>query len=367
MNTKTDKSRFLPDYVVLPGETIQEIIDSLGMSQTELAERMGRPIKTVNEIIKGKASITPNTALQLERVLGVPASFWNNLEKDYQQSIAHTKEQEALKADLSWLNIFPLSEMIKRGWVKRQQDKVAQIKEVLSYFGVATVSQWKEMYSGQKIAYRESKSFKSHPGAVAAWIRQGQKISQETDTSEYDERKFRESLSKIRELTLESNPRKFIPKLKDLCAASGVVVSFVKELQGVKVCGATFWPAPKKACILLTIRYKTNDHLWFTFFHEAGHILYDGKIMVFDETIDNNENESEQRANNFACTTLIPPEMYKQLVRNRSFSLSSIVSFSDEIGVAPGIVLGRLQHDGYIPWASRLSKSLKVRYEWSAS
>ena len=53
----------------------------------ELAESTGRPRKTINEIIAGKAEITAETALQLERVLGIPASFWNNLERNYQESL----------------------------------------------------------------------------------------------------------------------------------------------------------------------------------------------------------------------------------------------------------------------------------------
>jgi len=81
-------NQFKPDYAVLPGDTLKETIDALGMSQTDLAERTGRPVKTINEIIQGKAGITPETALQFEKVFNIPASFWNNLEQNYQESLA---------------------------------------------------------------------------------------------------------------------------------------------------------------------------------------------------------------------------------------------------------------------------------------
>ena len=88
--------KFEPDYTVPPGETLLETIECLGMSQAELARRTGRPVKTINEIIKGKTAITPDTALQLERVLSVPASFWNNLERNYRESLAQFFAVESL-------------------------------------------------------------------------------------------------------------------------------------------------------------------------------------------------------------------------------------------------------------------------------
>ena len=77
------QNQYMPDNVSPPGDTLLETIETLGISQSELAERMGRPKKTINEIIKGKTAVTPDTALQLERVLGVPASFWNNRVRQY--------------------------------------------------------------------------------------------------------------------------------------------------------------------------------------------------------------------------------------------------------------------------------------------
>ena len=84
--SKKKNNQFRPDYAVLPGDTLKETIDALGMSQANLAERTCTPRKTINEIIQGKAAITPDTALQLEKVLSIPATFWNNLERNYQES-----------------------------------------------------------------------------------------------------------------------------------------------------------------------------------------------------------------------------------------------------------------------------------------
>ncbi len=99
-------NQFEPNYAVPPGATLLETIEVLGMSQSELAQRMGRPTKTVNEIINGKAAITPETALQLEKVVGIPASFWNTAERHYREILArqenimlHGKKETFLEFD----------------------------------------------------------------------------------------------------------------------------------------------------------------------------------------------------------------------------------------------------------------------------
>ena len=79
------RNQYAPDYVSPPGESLQEKLEELGMSQVELARRTGCPRKTINEIIQGKAIITPETALHLERVLGIPVRFWINRQQRYLQ------------------------------------------------------------------------------------------------------------------------------------------------------------------------------------------------------------------------------------------------------------------------------------------
>ena len=69
------------------GDTVQDTIDEIGMSQTELAKRLGISIPKLNELIKGKVPITKDTAVKLEYVLGVPTNFWLNLERRYRDEL----------------------------------------------------------------------------------------------------------------------------------------------------------------------------------------------------------------------------------------------------------------------------------------
>src|SRR5262245_33858286 len=105
-------SEHFPDDAVPPGATLLETIDALGMSQAELAQRTGRPLKTINEIIKGKAQITPETALQLELVLGIEASFWTERERKFREAIARRDEQERLAHAVTWLRDLPVKELL---------------------------------------------------------------------------------------------------------------------------------------------------------------------------------------------------------------------------------------------------------------
>ena len=138
---------------------------------------------------------------------------------------------------------------------------------------------------------------------------------------------------------------------------------FLPELRGTHIYGATRWISSQKALIQLSLRDKSNDHLWFTFFHEAAHILLHKKKEVFIE-LRNCENEEETEANKFASDFLIPPSEYQSFVDKAIFNLLSINEFAKSINVAPGIVVGRLQYDKHILFNSPFNR-LKARYVWS--
>ncbi len=80
-----------------PGEMlIEEFLKPLGLTQTELADRLGVSYPRVNELVHGKRDMTPDTALRLERLLGVEAQFWLNLQLAW--DLYHAKHSLAAKA-----------------------------------------------------------------------------------------------------------------------------------------------------------------------------------------------------------------------------------------------------------------------------
>ncbi len=361
--TKVLQNEYQPDYVSSPGETLLETLETLGMPQAELAKRMGRPVKTINEIIQKKAAITAETALQLEQVLHIPASFWLKREQQYRELLARLSEVQDLKSWEGWLKEIPIQAMMVRGWIPACKDKSQQVLEALKFFGVASPDAWRSYWESKKIVYRKSTVLDSNFGTVAAWLRQGELEAQAIECALYDAKAFHELLIRIRALTLE--PVSFFQReLVHLCADVGVAVVFLPELPKTRICGATQWLTPRKALVQLSLRYKTDDQLWFTFFHEAGHILLHGKRQVFLEIDQKDKEEDEDEANKFASNILINPIEWKRFILQGSYHTKvGIKEFAKKIGIAPGIAVGRLQHEKRLPFDH--CNDLKRYLEWN--
>ena len=356
---KSAKNEYSPDYVSLPGDTLAETINSLGMTQVELSKRMGRPIKTINEIIAGKTKITPETAIQLEKVLNIPASFWNNRQRRYDEFLARKKEQESLKGKISWGKNFPIAEMIKLEWLPKTQDWVEKLNNLLAFFGVASPEAWIDRWESIQVSYRKSKKVKSNPYALAAWLQKGERDAAGIECSSFDRAAFLKTLLKIKSLTVES-PKDFGPKMVELCAACGVAVVFVPQLPNT-ASGATRWLNKNKALIQLSFKYGTDDHFWFSFFHEAGHIINHHKKAIFIENKGYSSDEEEE-ADAFAADMLVPKSEYENFVKVSLINETSIRKFAARLGISPGIVVGRLQHDKHLEY-SQMHK-LKRKLEW---
>jgi addiction module HigA family antidote len=354
-------NKYAPTVVTPPGETLRDLLEERGIPQAELAARMGRPKKTISEIMNGKAAITPETALQLELVLGVAASFWTVRESNYREYLARQEQNARLARQRRWLERFPLRTMIRLGWIRENKDPAAQVKALLEFFGVASPEQWKALFAGYQVAFRRSSAFKSDDRALAAWLRAGVLQAQSIRCEPYDRILFLDRLAEARHLTVEP-PEIFQPQLTDLCAGAGVAVAFIPELPGSRASGATQWLSPSKALIQLSLRYRTDDHLWFTLFHEAAHILFHGKRSIFLEG-DRHEGEEEERADRWAADFLIPPDDYAELREWKTYSKRALVNFADGLQIAAGIVVGRLQHDGLLPHSH--CNDLKRRLAWA--
>jgi len=353
---------FSPDWVSPPGDTILDLLEERGWKQNEFAERIGFTTKHVSHLISGKSSLTEDAAIRLERVLGSTARFWMSREVQYREALAQENAIELLEKDVDWLKELPVANMVKFGWVNRYTKKAQQVSELLKFFGVASVETWRKQYANPLAAFRASDKFFKNPGAVAAWLRQGERCASEIPTNPFDRSAFKAALDKLRELTKETNPDVFMPAIVEACANAGVAVVFEPVPTGCPASGATKWIGADKALLMLSLRHKTNDHFWFSFFHEAAHLLLHGKKMMFIETKEL-DNEHENEANDFAKTILIPKQ-YDDRLKFSTQSAALLCSIAEEIGVAPGIVVGRMQNDGLLRWGTRLN-SLKVRYEWN--
>jgi len=337
------------------------LLEERQLSQKDLARRMGRPTKTINEIIKGKAAIVSDTALQLERVLGTPVEFWLQREARYREYTARCEDEQRLKEQTPWLAELPTGDMVKFGWIKKQPSKFQMVAECFKFFAVASVPAWRQRYGQEAAAFRTSKKVPSSPGAIAAWLRQGEMEAERLECRPFNSRALKAALQELRELTLDPSPASFVPKLQTACSRHGVAVVFVPAPKRCPASGATRWLTADKAVVQLSLRYKSNDHLWFTFFHEMAHIILHGKRLVFIEGDGVGEPDHEAEADAFARNLLIPREAARRLA-SIAGSKTAVRKFAKEVGIAPGIVVGRLQKEGLLDWSHM--NDLKLRYDW---
>ncbi|MBW2735124.1 MAG: helix-turn-helix domain-containing protein [Deltaproteobacteria bacterium] len=360
-----ETTSFQPDWISAPGETIEDLLDEKGWSKAEFAQRIGFTTKHVNELVKGRASISAATAERLSRVLGSTPDFWLVRDAQYQAALEGRRAIEAAKQDAGWLDELPLRWMRKEGWVETFRNKGAQVLECCRFFGVVGVDAWRAKYEAPLTAFRASEKFEKKIGAVAAWLREGERRATEMRCRPYNAQRFKAALKEFRAMTNETDPDVFVPKLLEDCAACGVAVVFASAPTGCPASGATRWLATDRAMLLLSLHHRSNDHLWFTFFHEAGHLLLHGKRMMFIEGFDGLDGDQEEEANQFARDLLIPPPAAKRLTKLSACRLSKeeVRAFAQEVGVAPGIVVGRLQRDRLLPWSHM--NDLKVRYSLS--
>ncbi len=357
---KIPDNEYFPTEVSPPGASLADILAERGLTQADLADRMGRPRKTINEIIQGKAMITPETALQLELVLGAPAEFWIAREQNYRTFLARREQMERIERDVKWAKQFPWPAMAKLGWVEATRNPAERARSLLQFFGIASSAQWSR--EAENIAaFRKSARFKVDSFALTAWLRAGEIIAQQISVAPYNRKAFLNTLSEIRSLTT-APPEVFQPEIEARCARAGVVVAFVPALPKSRASGATRWVTSDRALIQLSLRYKSDDQLWFTFFHEAAHVLQGKKRTLFIRDGNEGNDQAEQQADQWAASFLVPPAQYHRFTAAGDFSKKSIVAFAEELGIAPGIVVGRLQHDKRIPY--KLFNQLKKRLVW---
>ena len=355
-----------PDYAVPPGATLIEALEEAGLTQAELACRAELSPKHVNRLAKGHAALTPAVAVKLERVLGIPSQFWNAREANYKARLARLAERQATAEDLGWLQCLPWRELRKRGHLPDTDDKAALVSAAKRFFGVATAAAWNAIWSEPAASFRHASAYEVDAGALASWVRITEVHATEVQHDEYNESRFRRVLTDIRSATADP-PDDVGAWLQRICGAVGVAVVFEPEIKGARVSGAAYWLAGQPV-IALSLRYRSDDQFWFSLFHEAGHILLHPRRERFIDAgavphlgdegagpVDGAERELE--ADRFAATTLIPESYEEQLMELKT--LAQIESFAAGLGIAAGIVVGRLQFEGRLPY--KIGNRLKRR------
>lgn len=339
-----------------PGATIKEQLTERRMSQKEFAIRMDMSEKHISRLINGEVQLTPDVAMRLELVLGVPAHFWNNLESIYREKLIKVQFENEMEHDKELVKCIPYNEMAKLGWVPETKNTSDRVTNSRKFFEVVHLGLVTES-SLHGIACRKLGDTEKSNYALLAWAQKAKLEARNIETEAINIDKLKASLPTIREMT-EQNPKDFCPALCKILAACGIAIVFLPHLKGSYLHGASFYDG-SKIVIGMTVRGKYADRFWFSLFHEFAHIIL-GHIGKAEGT----DSLDERSADTFAQNQLIPPDEYELFVSKGHFDKHSVILFSHKVGIAPGIVVGRLQKEEHIP--SNWYTDLKKKYELTA-
>jgi addiction module HigA family antidote len=334
-----------------PGETLREKLEELNMTPREFAVRTGKPEKTVHAVLSGKSSITPEMAVLFEHVLSIPARMWLSLQSAFDEYEARSLRSRELQKSVEWAKNFPLSEMVKKEWLPACKTVHEKTEALCEFFGMSGEAAWTDYYLKQelKVAFRISLSHAKEPHAISAWLRQGELQAAELSARSYDESQFKQALVRARSIVAR-NPPDVLQQIQSICLEAGVVVVYTPCIKKAPVNGCARW-INDTPLIQLSDRYKRNDVFWFTFFHEAGHILLHGKKDIFleDGDYDGQDRKKEAEADRFAVKWTLTLEAEAELDRRTSATEPEIKQLARRFNTHPAFIVGRLWRDKKIP------------------
>ena len=349
-----EQNQYFPQSIPHPGETLAEKLEEMGMGPKEFAIRTGKPEKTVSAILKGSSAITPDMAVQFESVTKIPANFWMNFQSRYDEYLAREKRNTVIAAAAEWTQSFPLPAMAKLGWIPKRSTIREKTEELFSFFGFASHTAWEEYYFKQqlKVAFRISLASASQPYALSAWLRMGELQASNMQVKPYSINVFKDALSESKTL-MASHPSDFFHRLQAICSEAGVKVVHTPCLPKAPLNGATRW-LNDSPLIQLSGRHKRNDNFWFTFFHEAGHVLKHGKKDIFLEDVEYSDKDlmKEKEADEFAIEWTLTVEQENEIVQAGSLDDRAIRKFAKKFNTHPAIIIGRLQHKRLLPYSA---------------
>lgn len=334
-----------------PGYTIKEQLDERNLTQKEFASRMEMSEKHISKLINGEVQLTVDMAIRLEMVLGIPAQFWLNLESIYREKLAKIELENKLDEEKEIASKFPYKEMVEVGFVEKANSMVDKVLSLRKFFEVTRLGL---LFENQKlnVVYRKLGENEKSDYALMAWAQKAKVLARDIYTKPIHFSKLEKCMPEFRKMT-KKRPEEFLSPLKEMLSQCGVALILLPHIGGSFLQGATFKDG-NKIVLGLTLRAKNADRFWFSFFHELGHIML-GHIEK------DYQKEMENDADEFAKDILIPKDEYMKFVSKNDFSERSVLDFANQVNIDYGIVIGRLQKEGYIPFSKM--NHLKRQYD----
>lgn len=330
-----------------PGIILKNEIDSREIKQKDFAHNLGMSSSILNEIIKGKRSITADFAVILEAALGIPADFWTRFQSQYDIDLARVKEKNAIKIELikelsSLQEYVPINFLTKLGYLPI--DLKGQINKIKEIYQASSIQDIVEMVASQpKLAfYRKSSKLQIIDSNVLAWSKLAEYEASKMTTCEFKKGDINNLKADLQIIFYENkNVRE---KTKAKLEQYGIKLIFIEKVEKAPIDGFSFWSNNNPA-IALTLRHKRIDNFAFTIFHELGHIelhLQEGKKIQFLDLDKQSKDEYENEADNYAQLSLISKDRWNELLMKFTpLTDQNMRLFGEMHTVNPAIILGR--------------------------
>lgn len=329
-----------------PGEYLLEALESQEITQSEFARRAGISEKHISQLVSGKVGMSAAMALAAERILGGSARLWLNLDTAHRLWVAKQERQAQEASHTDWAREFPLKDLRERHYITQPRVNGETVSELLSFFAVSGIPQWEALHDNPAAQFRESLSLVASKKSQAAYLRICEIRAEVWDLPPYNREKMEAAVQTVRK-NLHRDPQDLLQLAAEKLNEAGVALIVEPATEKSRLSGAAFWPRRNKAILALTMRFKTADHLWFSFFHEAGHILLhrDRSILETPETTGVLEDEADR----FAREMLIPADAYRRLTKEMPLTEAKICQTAETHALPADSLVGMLQHDKVIP------------------
>ena len=349
-----EKMAFHPSYY------LKDYLEEIQMTQDEFAKRLGISGKQISLIFKEEASITPDIAYKLSRLMGTSIELWLNLQSKYDAYLMELAGKESFEKEKEIYKMIDKNFLLQLGII----DKDDKIDVAISKLRLASTVSSLQLHCKKDIfcMYREAdrdNEKENNTVCKNVWVSIAFNQAKKINTEPYNEDKLKENIANFRKMTM-MDINDFFPEMQKILSECGVAFVVLPSLKNSKINGAVKWIDKDKVMVAVNTRGAYNDRFWFSFFHELQHVFQKKrrKIIVEDE-LDQLNAIYEYEADLFAKETLISSEDIKKL---NKYDEESILAFSRKNNIHPGIVVGRLQKESKISYSH--FNYLKQKYEF---
>ncbi len=362
----TKKTGISRELIIHPGETIADILEARGLTQTELAARTGVSQTFVTNVISGKKDISKNFAMALEYALGVPKSFWLNLQAKYDAEMLEYEEETSITEEEKEV-CKHLNEIVKylksRGLLLTNKKANSLVLSLRKIFQVSSLCNLGNIPHAS--AFRLSNNTKVDPHILNAWIRICQlKENGMESCAPFDKSKINSLIGELKDIML-SDDSDTVPrdKIKETLLKYGIDFEIVKHFRGAPVQGYLYRRSDDAVRICMTIRKAYADIFWFSLFHELGHLVNGDLSKSSFIDIDGLDPKKENAADLFAANALLDQNDYEKFTQSykKQAAYTLIEDFAKKQHVMPYIVIGRMQKENIIGYEQYSNE--KKRYQ----